>query len=334
MSTEQKVSIIIINWNGKNDTLECLESVSRIDYRNYEVILVDNGSTDGSLEDVRARFKDTVIIENKENKGFCLANNIGIRYALRHGADYLFILNNDTVVEPGIIHDLMGSLRQQSRLSVVSPLIAFYDDRQRMQFSGSRIDWGNGDQCRQYEWEYIAAQKGLLEIDFASWCAVFFKREVIERVGLLDEDFFAYYEDVEWGVRGAKLGIKSFLYPKVLVYHKGSRATGGVYSASVYFYLFRNRFLLIKKHAPLLRKLQFSVTYVSDSVNKSRQLAAGGKQDLADAVMDGVCSALSGAWKQDRRAFPRKYKGGWSVLRKVRLWGLAIKALFSNSSGK
>ncbi len=334
MSEEKKVSIIILNWNGKNDTLECLESLSRIDYRNYEVILVDNGSTDGSLEDARARFKNTVIIENKENKGFCAANNIGIRYALGHGAEYLFILNNDTVVEPGIIHDLMDALSQREQLSVVSPLIAYYDDRKKMQFSGCMIDWGNGDLCRQYEWEYIASQKGLLEIDFASWCAIFLKREAIDRVGLLDEDFFAYYEDVEWGVRGAQLGIKSFLYPKVLVYHKGSRATGGVYSASVYFYLFRNRFILIKKHAPFLRKIQFSVTYVFDSVKKSRQLAAAGKQDLADALMDGVWSALCGAWKQQRRAFPRASKGRTGVLKNIRLWGLVVKTLFSNSSGK
>ncbi|MFA6216194.1 MAG: glycosyltransferase family 2 protein [Candidatus Omnitrophota bacterium] len=326
---EPKVSIIILNWNGKVDTLECLESVFQIDYSNFQVILVDNGSTDGSLQAIRARFKDAVIIENKENKGFCVANNIGIQYALKYGTEYFLVLNNDTVVEPAIIHDLRNVLGERSQVSVVSPLIAYYDDRQKMQFSGTQIDWGNGDLCRQYEWEYIVSQKGLLEIDFASWCAIFFKREAIDRIGLLDEDFFAYYEDVEWGVRGAKLGIKSFLYPKILVYHKGSRATGGVYSASVYFYLFRNRFIFIKKHAPLLRKIQFSVTYVVDSVNKFQQLAASGKQDLADAVMDGVWSALHGAWKQQRRAFPRTSKGRTGVLKNIRLWGVVVKALFS-----
>ncbi len=104
---EPKIFIIILNWNGKNDTLECLDSAREIDFENYEIVVVDNGSEDDSVQAIRSKYKDVIIIENGANLGFAEGNNVGIEYALLHEADYIFLLNNDTVVDPGVIRNLL-----------------------------------------------------------------------------------------------------------------------------------------------------------------------------------------------------------------------------------
>jgi len=322
-----KVGIIILNWNGKEDTLECLESVYRIDYPHYEVIVVDNGSTDGSVEAIKNKFQDVVLIANKENMGFCSGNNIGIKHALRNGANFLLILNNDTVVKPFIIKELKKVIESDKNIGAVSPLIAYYHKPQVIQFFGTKIDWGNGDVFGQYDIKDVMASDRIWNIDYATWCAMFCRKEVIERVGFLDERFFAYYEDTDWSIRCKKIGLRTVLYPKVLAYHKGSMSTGGIYSPSVYYYLFRNRMLFIRKHASIPRKIQFSFNYIEDSIKKYKELLKKRNKEAAKAVINALWSGLHNCLGDRKEKMPEWLKKNLNIFTEVYLWILCIKTV-------
>lgn len=348
---ESKVAVIILNWNGKEDTLECLDSVYKMDYPHLEVIVVDNGSSDNSVGAIRERFKDVVLIENKANLGFCAGNNTGIRYALSQKPDYLLILNNDAVVAQSLIKELKAVVDSDSLIGAVSPIITFYHNQDLIYFAGTKIDWGNGDFCAQYPWQFVESAKKLLDIDFTGWCATFMKREVMEKVGLLDEQFFAYYDDADWGARARAVRLRTVLYPKKLVRHKVSTSTGGSFSPSVYFYLFRNRLFFMRKHASFLRKLQFSFCYVRDSYKKYKSLLKDNERERAEAVIDAFWSALNNCLYDKRLGMPQKLKvslniftpletkgqhskrkrflTGWTF---IFLWGLTLKAVLRDGS--
>ena len=330
--TYSRVAVIILNWNGKEDTLLCLDSVYKMKYPRLEVIVVDNGSSDNSAIAIRERFKDVVLIENKENLGFCGGNNIGIRYALSQKPDYLLILNNDAVAEPSLIQELKAVVDSDPLIGAVSPIITFYHNQDLIYFLGTKIDWGNGDFCSQYPRQYIESAKGLVDIDFTGWCATFMKREVMEKVGLLDEEFFAYYDDADWGTRCKARGLRTVLYPKKLVRHKVSGSTGGSFSPSVYFYLFRNRLFFIRKHAHFLRKLQFSFCYVRDSYKQYDSLLRDNQQERARAVMDAVWSALNNCLFDKRVPMPEEFKSSRNIFTLMFLWGLTLKAVFGLKS--
>lgn len=322
-----KIAVIILNWNGKKDTLECLESVYRMDYPNLEVIVVDNGSSDDSALAIRERFKDVALIENKANLGFCGGYNIGIRYALGRKPDYLLILNNDAVTSQSLIKELKDVVDSNPEVGAVSPIITFYDNQDLIYFSGTKIDWGNGDFCSQYPRQFIESAKGLMDIDFTGWCATFMKTEVLEKVGLLDEQFFAYYDDADWGTRCKAIGLRTVLYPKKLAAHKVSNSTGGSFSPSVYFYLFRNRLFFMRKHAHFLRKLQFSFCYVRDSYNKYDSLLRNNQQERAEAVIDAFWSALNNCQLDKSLPMPQKFKDPRNIFTYIFLWGLTLKAV-------
>lgn len=323
-----KVAVIILNWNGKEDTLLCLDSVYKMNYPDLEVVVVDNGSSDNSVPAIRERFKDALLIENKANLGFCGGYNIGIKYALSQKPDYLLILNNDAVADPALVKELKAVVDSDSLIGAVSPIITFYDNQERIYFSGTKIDWGNGDFRAQYTRQFIESAKEPIDIDFPGWCATFMKTEVMEKVGLLDEQFFAYYDDADWGTRCKAIGLRTVLYPKKLVAHKVSNSTGGSFSPSVYFYLFRNRLFFMRKHAHFLRKLQFSFCYVRDSYNKYDSLLRNNQQERADAVIDAFWSALNNCQLDKRLPMPQKLKDPRNIFTYIFLWGLTLKAVY------
>ena len=326
MTKGAKVFIIILNWNCRDATIACLESVYKIDYSPFEVIVVDNGSTDGSSAAIKSRFKDVVVIEEKTNLGFCAGNNAAIDYGLRHGADYFLILNNDTLVERSIVRELKSALDSDPKIAAVNPIIVHGVSRSRL--CGTRIDWGNGDLCAQYTQAEVERMGGVADINFATWCAVLISRGAIEKIGLLDEAFFCYYEDIDWGVRCRRSGMRTILYPKALVYHEGSLSTGGAYSPTAYYYLFRNRTIFMRKHAFWMRKLQFSIAYIEDFTRYYLRLTAERSGERADAAADGVWSALMGCARHDRMAAPEKIKRPLGPTTKLRLYYLTLKAVF------
>ena len=299
----EKVAVVLLNWNGKADTLECLASLKRLAYPCVEIFLVDNGSTDGSAREIRSLYPEVRLIENSDNQGFCEGCNTGILRAMEGKPDYLLMLNNDTVVNPELVGKLKAVVDSDERIAAANPVIDIYGNTGTPYFFGTKIDWANGDLCSLYDYDFVMSGKNrVLETDFATWCAMMVKTSVLKKVGGLDERFFAYYEDTDWSLRAKRLGLRTVLLPEVLVHHKNSASTGGRYSPAVYFYLFRNRLLFIKKHGSAARKLQFTRWYVTDVFKKHAQLKDA-QPEHAQAVLDGFWSAVNGCWGRKRLHF-------------------------------
>lgn len=247
MSNLPQVVIIVLNWNGLNDTLECLESLSRLDYPVYEVMVVDNGSSDGSVSVIRERFPFVTVIENGENLGYVGGNNIGLRHVLAQGVDYALLLNNDTEVAPASLRLLVGAAEADPAVGIAGPTIYYYDQPQVIWSAGGAIDWRRGQTWMVGLNERDEGQFGQepREVDFVTGCALLVKRAVLEQVGLLDERFFAYYEETEWCVRARRAGFKVVHVPRAHIWHKISPVAQAD-SPLVHYYMTRNRLLFLK----------------------------------------------------------------------------------------
>ena len=247
-----KVAIIILNWNGKEDTIECLESLKHITYPNYEILLVDNGSTDGSVECFRERYPGMEIIENGENLGFAEGNNVGIRRAMDEGADYVLLLNNDTVVDPEFLGELVRVAEGDGKIGIVGPKIYYYDYKGRKDviwFAGGFINRWTGATSHEGE-DKLDTQKynRPKEIEYATGCAILIKRDVISSIGMLEQAFFTYYEDVDICFRARLDGWIIKYVPDARLWHKISQSSGGAYSSHTVYHTTRNRIWFIKMH--------------------------------------------------------------------------------------
>ncbi|HET6516311.1 MAG TPA: glycosyltransferase family 2 protein, partial [Thermodesulfovibrionales bacterium] len=137
MTEDPKIAIIVINWNGRDDTLECLASVRQVDYPHFEVIVVDNGSSDNSVEAIRNAFPEVTVIETRENLGFAGGNNVGMRHALKNRSEYIFLLNNDTVVDSQILKSFIRSSRLLPRDAILSAKIYYYSNPDKIWYAGA-----------------------------------------------------------------------------------------------------------------------------------------------------------------------------------------------------
>ena len=261
-----KVSIIILNWNGWEDTLECLKSLYQITYPNYNVIVVDNGSTDNSPEILREIYPEIDIIENKENIGFAEGSNVGIRYALNRGADYILLLNNDTTVDPEFLTELVEAAEENPDVGILGPRIYYYHKPNVMWLSCEKINKWTGLP--------ISTNRGkaVEECDYVTGCSIMIKREVFNRVGFFDPDFYLYYEDAEFCIRAKfRAGYRILCIPTAKVYHKvsmSSRSDSPLYN----YYLSRNSLLLLNKTRDIMGgyriKLLFHLLYISGRMMK------------------------------------------------------------------
>ena len=249
------VTIVILNWNRVADTLECLDSVARLAYPSFSVVLVDNGSTDGS-PDAIVRWSDgkipVTLIRNDKNLGFVGGGNQGMRHALATGADYVFLLNNDTVVDPDVLDILVQAADCSEDIGMVGPKIYQHGKGNTLDSAGTRaIPWlaqgfliGHGEEDRgQYD--------ATAEMPYITGTALLVKSVVLEKVGLMDEDYFCYFDDFDWGMRAREAGYRLCLAPKAVVRHKGSQ-TAGFSSPFYMLHMVRSRILFARKHVPLL----------------------------------------------------------------------------------
>lgn len=241
-----QVSIVLLNWNQLDLTIDCLNSLAKITYPNYEIILVDNGSTDGSPIIIKSLYPDVQIIENRENLGFSEANNVGMRYALSIGADYLLLLNNDTVVDPDFLNELIHNSESDPRIGILGPKMYYYDNPHVIWCAGNSIDWFNGsvERLRADEFDVENDHEEPSEVDYITACAIAVKRQVIDDIGLFDPRFFIYYEEADLCTRAKASGFQVIYVPKSKIWHKVS-ATMGTASAATSYYMARNSFLFI-----------------------------------------------------------------------------------------
>lgn len=250
-----KVAIILLNWNQKKDTIDCLESLRKLNYANYEIIVVDQDSGDGTQDIIRARFPNVILIENRENVGFAEGNNIGIRKAFEGNTDYIFLLNNDTVVDIDILRNLIELAETGPEIGLVGAKIFYFDVPDKIWFAGGKMDWIRGLTVNLgAEQEDGPEYDQIKETDFISGCAFLIKRNVIEKIGLLDKRYFIYFEEVDWCLSARRGGYKIFFCPGAKVWHKVSSSLGTA-SLTTRYYFSRNRALFIWKNWPFPNKL-------------------------------------------------------------------------------
>ncbi len=249
------VTIVMLNWNRQADTLECLDSIRRMNYPAFSVVLVDNGSTDGSPDAIE-HWSDgeipVTLIRNKKNLGFVGGSNQGMRHALATDTDYVLLLNNDTVVEPDVLTILVQAAERSEEIGMVGPKIYQYGKVNILDSAGTRtIPWlaqgflvGHGEEDRgQYD--------STAEMPYVTGTALLVKRAVLKKVGLMDEDYFCYFDDFDWGMKAREAGYKLHLEPKAVVHHKGSQ-TAGLNSPFYMRHMVRSRILFARKHVPPL----------------------------------------------------------------------------------
>ena len=245
-----KVTIIVLNWNGKEDTIECLESLKYITYPNYEILLVDNGSTDGSVECFRERYPGMEIIENGENLGFAEGNNVGIRRAMDEGADYVLLLNNDTVVDPEFLGELVKVAESNPKIGFVGPKVYYYDRKGRkdvIHSVGAKIKMTTGKAPPIGIGEIDRGQYDkLYQVDSLEGACILAKINVINKIGLLNRNYFMYREEADWCTRANIAGYILFYTHNAKIWHKVGASNIG--KNNIYF-LTRNRFWFMKQYA-------------------------------------------------------------------------------------
>ena len=253
---EPKIAIIIINWNTYQLTFNCLKSLKACTYKNKTIFLVDNGSKDGSGDKIALEFPDINFIKNEINEGFTGANNKALKVILKQNFDYVLLLNNDTEVKPNFLSLLEARMDSDQNLAATQPLILDFPNKNTIWNGGGSFNTFFGLSKTRYNGLIYKPQ---LKIEtFTEWisgCCILVKIEVIKEVGLLDNRFFAYFEDVDWSIRMTKLGYKLGVVPKSIIYHQSSGSTKmnntsneGNLSPYAHYLNVRNHIYLIKKH--------------------------------------------------------------------------------------
>lgn len=278
-SASPLISIIVLNWNGGDDTHGCLASMQGLTYPNFTVLLVDNGSTDDSLARARAATWEFPlrIIENGANLGFAEGNNVGIRAALESGADYVMLLNNDTEIAPDCLDRLMDVAVARPEAGILGPRIFYMDppdvawfDRAAWNPANLRFDFpGQGDK------EYGLPTEPM-ETEYVCGAAMLFRAEVARKIGLLDSRFFLVYEESDWGFAARRAGYACLTVPAAKVWHKIGASFGSEESPLRAYFSTRNHLLWVEKNRgkdELLRDVRNTLTNVFPSLGLSREAA-------------------------------------------------------------
>lgn len=292
-TTTKKVYIILVNYNGWQDTIECLESLLKIDYPHYQIVIVDNDSPNESIKYITAwaegslalqeqestifksfvmpyskkpisyvlynreeaekggnkanesKYKNPlVIIQSGYNGGFSFGNNVGIQYALaRNDADYILLLNNDTIVKSDFLTELLKGATSSSSIGITGAKIYYYDEPNKLWFNGGTFnEWfGRTTHIKKESTQDIST------CSFITGCCMLIKKEVIKKIGLLDESYFMYVEDLDYCYRARKAGFVLNVAHKSIIWHKVGASNEGELSEFAVRYMVKNHYKFIKK---------------------------------------------------------------------------------------
>jgi GT2 family glycosyltransferase len=240
--------VIVLNWNLKDDLAECLASLERSTYSSFRVVVVDNASDDGSAEMVQARFPAVHLIVNERNLGFAGGNNVGLRYALTQGAEYVFLINNDTLAAPDMLERLVAVAHVGPSPGILGPKILYHGTEDRVWYLGHRT----------YDWlpvpRRVAPRLGKcpgalawFDVDYVSGCGMLIRHDVLKDIGLLDERLFMHYEDADFCWRTRQAGYRVVCVPGARMWHKVSQSSRRE-AAAVSRTRVRNRVLFYRQH--------------------------------------------------------------------------------------
>lgn len=331
MTAQPSVYIIILNWNGWQDTVECLDSLLKATYRNFSVVLVDNASKNDSVERIKnwayerqvpvdeyelqgrtpvlikkaetdrgeSGFKRLHLLCSGENLGFCAGNNAGMEFAVKNGADYLLILNNDTVCEPDFIEPMVEVAERNRDASLVGGVICYAEAPEIVWFAGGRFN-SILETRRIGNWQPLAnlletMPEPYYETEWISGCMTLIPQYVYKELGGYNEDFFIWTEEWDLSLRARKAGYKLYVATGSRIYHKAGMSLGRI-TPLTHYYANRNRLILKKLYLRGLWKWVFWLWHLASRVFRYTEFALKGRFDLISAGIDAIKDYFKGRY--------------------------------------
>ena len=279
MSGALPVTAIVLSWNGRESTLACLRSLERVTYRPFTVLVVDNGSSDGSADAVAERHPDVSLLRLPENLGFAGGMNAGIRAAFAAGAGAVLLLNNDMEVEPGFVEPLVAAAAGDPSCAAACAQILFADEPLRIWYAGAPFKPHRGHSGRNvgYGQPPLPPATDPYPTDRACGGAMLVTAGASDRIGLFDEELFAYAEDTDWSLRAHREGLRCLVVPASVVRHAVSGSSGGESSPTSVYYSLRNSLVVAERWAPLgaggtwFRRLEAVAAHVAQVLLSGRR---------------------------------------------------------------
>ncbi len=299
LEPKPNVAVIIINYNGFKDTKSCLSSLNKATYPNFKVYLIENGSLDDSLVKIKEfikkqKFKYPLeLIISNNNLGFAGGNNLGLKKAFRDGFGYFLLLNNDTNVKPDFLDKLIEAAEKNPQVGILGPKIMYHSEPNKIWFGGGKFSWFGGGNHLDYnrvetKSEFLEAQSPKI-VDWITGCCMLLKKEVIEKIGFMREEYFLYYEDTDYNLQARKVGFQCLYVPKAIIYHKVSSVTKTLGNPTIWYYHFRNALYLAHKNAPfLLSKLAIHLWATYKFIKQVIKLIIPSKKESAKAIIKGI----------------------------------------------
>lgn len=259
-----EIYVIILNYNNYTDSYECIKSVQKIAKENQNkinIVFVDNCSTDDSYSRIKEEFcNDIFIIRNDKNLGYAGGNNIGIKYALNNHSDYICVLNNDTIIQEDFFGILIEKLNEDNKIGFISPAIEEYS-QDIIQSTGGDINLKRGVvTANNFGAKRVDLEK-IIECDYIGGACMFFRSSFIEKIGLMPENYFLFFEETEWCYRAKNIGYKNICVTSTYVKHKGSASINKTSGLSEYL-MERNRIVFLKRNYTSRLKCYCSIMYL------------------------------------------------------------------------
>jgi len=307
-----KVSIVMLCWNNVDQVLTFLKDIVATDYPRYDIVIVDNGTTKGDIQQIREAFPQVHMIRNKKNLGWGGANNVALDYVFKKGADYVWTVNTDATLDPDTLGHLVKKAEEDEQIGTVSPVVHFKGTKTRIQTCGSVIDW------KKFILKDFYSVNAMQQADpkkILVWgTGLLIKRAVFYRIGYFDTNIFIYWEDVEYTLRANQAGFLNKVAPKARIYHEShSVDLGGEKSQPMhwFFYISRNEYYFWMKYLKGLSRLIFFRHYfllIMERVIRYRKEES--MQPHVNASLDGYYCGVKGffgEWKDDIH-MPARYK--------------------------
>jgi GT2 family glycosyltransferase len=279
------VAAIVLNWCNEPDTVACLDSLLASDYERLEILLIDNGSPDGSGARLHERYPALPFLQTGSNAGYAGGNNRGFEWAIARGADYALVLNNDTVVDPQCVSELVRAA-VETEAAMVAPQITYYDQPDRVWYGGGRFSTMRALGLHLRENEPVDPAQRRMPISFACGCCFLVRADVIRAVGGFDETFFAYVEDAEFSLRVARAGGNIMYEPRARLLHR--IAPNAIPSPFQLRQRERNRRLLVTRHYGWRDRARFALWFYPSRLVHVARYCLTGDFTRARAVVEGT----------------------------------------------
>ncbi len=294
------ITVVVLNTNRRDDTLACLGSLAASTYPRLQVMVLDNSSTDGSTDAIRAQFPAVQVVPLAENLGYAGNNNVGLRLALEQGAEWVFVLNEDTWVAPDCLTRLLTAAQADPRIGVAGPMVHTFETGE-ISSAGGIVDWARADAVNVGMGERDQGQYPSRAVDFINGCGLLISRPALQAAGVLDATFFIYWEETDWCARVKRAGFTLWFEASALMRHKAP-IRHEAFGPSTLYYATRNRLRFFARHAPWPAKAGICAKAFIGAVRGIWKHRQAGRREHARATQWALWHALTRRWgKADAR---------------------------------